>query len=244
MSYVDTDVSSRDNYLSGQNYRPHFIRWSPDGSRILFFALYFIGASINADGNPLLDVDPETGKIRVLSKGWRSYDGKPVDMMMYDDTIVFSPDGSTLLLVIGAGRFPFEEKRIASMSWPDGKRKWLTQADSACRLPSWSPDGKQIAFIGNPETDHEGLEIDYAEKLARSRLFVMSADGSKLRQITGDSGYRDDEPRWVNARTLRFTRTANSSFEGRIDWDGNRTEWEVATDGCRLRFLRELPKAD
>ena len=59
----------------------------------------------------------------------------------------------------------------------------LTQ-DSADSSPSYSPDGRLIAFSGNRGTDPEE---------ATSRIFVMKRDGSGVRQLT-DGGFADSNP--------------------------------------------------
>ncbi|MFC2015983.1 hypothetical protein ACFLUM_03535 [Chloroflexota bacterium] len=49
--------------------------------------------------------------------------------------------------------------------------------------PSWSPDGKQIAFFSNRST-------------GRTQIWVMNADGSKERNIS-DNRYNDWDPVWI-----------------------------------------------
>jgi len=75
----------------------------------------------------------------------------------------------------------------------------LTSAPSQDRYPSFSPDGKKVAF----ETDREGTWD----------VFVMNADGSDPRPVTSGPA-NDRHPSWSpDGRTILFTR----EFEGTSD---------------------------
>jgi Tol biopolymer transport system component len=60
--------------------------------------------------------------------------------------------------------------------------------------PSWSPDGRWIAFQSDRDGDHE--------------IYVVRADGTGLRQLTHDDG-EDAMPRWsADGTRLRFMKMA------------------------------------
>lgn len=53
--------------------------------------------------------------------------------------------------------------------------------------PAWSPDGKRIAF--NASFNSGGR--------SQQQIFVMRADGSQMRQVTGDAGWQCEYPSWA-----------------------------------------------
>ncbi len=68
--------------------------------------------------------------------------------------------------------------RQLTRTYPSTDPSWLGVSSSS---PSWSPDGKQIAFSSNRDGDSE--------------IFVMNADGTEVRQLTNNDD-RDVHPAW------------------------------------------------
>jgi dipeptidyl aminopeptidase/acylaminoacyl peptidase len=66
---------------------------------------------------------------------------------------------------------------------PAGSARRLTNEAAEDRDPAWSPDGQQVAFSSN-------------RKDGNFELYVMRADGSKVRRLTKEPG-PDGEPFWV-----------------------------------------------
>ena len=54
-------------------------------------------------------------------------------------------------------------------------------------LPTWSPNGRQIAFHSNRDGEDK--------QLATPEIYVMDADGSNLRRLTHHPAY-DGGPHW------------------------------------------------
>ena len=48
--------------------------------------------------------------------------------------------------------------------------------------PSWSPDGKRIAFQSTRDSHYE--------------IYVINVDGTGLQRLTTSTGYANDEPTW------------------------------------------------
>ena len=99
-----------------------------------------------------------------------------VDDAVYDRPLTWSPDGETLLY--------WKHSEVGWDIWAidaDGKgRRNLTHVTSGgCRSPSWSPDGKRIAFMRD----------------LPAGLYVMNADGSESRRLS-ELGHRDGIPAW------------------------------------------------
>ena len=66
---------------------------------------------------------------------------------------------------------------------PDGSDLvQVTQGEAPDFLPAWSRDGTRIAFT--------------RELQGSAEMFVMSADGSDLRQLTHDRAVNDEHPPW------------------------------------------------
>jgi Tol biopolymer transport system component len=65
---------------------------------------------------------------------------------------------------------------------PDGRKETrLTAAGPEASAPAWSPDRTRLAF---------------SRPFVGSRIYVMNADGTNLRQLTDDSPYGDQDPDW------------------------------------------------
>jgi TolB protein len=66
--------------------------------------------------------------------------------------------------------------------------------------PAWSPDGQQIAFD------------QFTDQGRRQQVFVMNADGAKVRQVTTGSGWSCASPSWSTSgdRLLVSCRSAET----------------------------------
>lgn len=75
-----------------------------------------------------------------------------------------------------------EGTEIYVMDVDGGDRIRLTDNSFYEDYPSWSPDGSKITFVGNSEGD------------GREQIFVMDADGSNLRRVSGSGD--NAAPEW------------------------------------------------
>ena len=88
--------------------------------------------------------------------------------------------------------------------------------------PSWSPDGRRIAFERGPEGDDPGNDV-----------WSMAADGTDQRQLTTSAGL-DEGPAWSpGGSRIAFTSTRAGSSD----------IWTMAADGTDQRPLTAAPRA-
>ena len=137
---------------------------------------------------------------------------------------IMNADGSNPVRVardVDGGRPSWspDERQIAySRSWrgnqiyvvrPDGSgRRLLTRRGFD---PQWSPDGRRIVFVSSRDGNHE--------------IYVMNADGSDQRNVTGDPGH-DVFPVWSpDGRRIAFMSAG----------DGNPGIYVVNADGSDKR---------
>lgn len=165
-------------------------KWSPDGSRIAFkekhnlwvldvptgrFEMVFsdqgklpIPACWSHDGGEiylyLRDADNHDATISAVSatgKGIRRVTPEEISVYRYAD---LSPDGSLLAVVWCQGR----DCDLWIMSSAGGNRVQITSHPSYDDGPSWSPDGKRIAFVSTRSGSFDiwTVEVD-AEQVRR-----------------------------------------------------------------------------
>jgi Tol biopolymer transport system component len=162
--------------------------WSADGQRIAFHS--WSGGAVNRGSVEIRVIDADGSNERVLGPG-----GNPS----------WSPDGTKIVFVSDATRWP--EGGISMMN-ADGSS--VTQlishefaspggGDYAVSLPTWSPDGRSIAFV---RTNYEDLWSVHILDLAKSETShlsirewvgqsrpVWSPDGTRLLlQVSGCRG--------------------------------------------------------
>ena len=186
--------------------------WSPDGERIAF--------SSDRDGNYeiyLMEVDGNNQQ-------------RLTDNDFYDTHPSWSPDG----------------KRIAFSSWRDGhfigefglsseiyvmdadgkNTRRLTNNRKSDLSPSWSPDGKQIAF----KSDRKGDEVNY-------EIYVMDADGGNLQRLTNNR-VDDWSPSWSpDGERIVFASNTDGNHE-------NHEIYVMDNDGGNQQKLTNNPHRD
>lgn len=224
-------------------------RWSPDGRQIAYWAIDLDGDrdiwTIPAEGgqavritrDSYLDWDPvwspdgaylyfcsnRGGSMAVwrvpMKQGSGEAGGAPELVRTpgpYPAHLSFSRDGRRMTHVhlLTTGRLStvrFDPARNAVASEP----KEITRSTKGTSRPALSPDGRSLAFNSTEQEEN---------------LFVMSVDGSGLRQLTYD-GRRNRGPRWSpDGKRIAFF--SNRSGEWEI--------WTVDTNGTEPRQLTSL----
>ena len=145
--------------------------WSPDGSHIAFTS--------NRDGD--FDI--------YVMKSDGSDQHRLTDMAGRDSSPAWSPRGDQIAFVNG-GDTTFaglvnstacNHPNIYLVSADGGVPDKLTDK-GANTDPSWSPDGKRIAFTSDRDGDYE--------------IYLLDVDGGRLVQLTNNEGVDDVDPTW------------------------------------------------
>ena len=136
-----------------------------------------------------------------------------------------TPQSSLILMTESTSRDMWTGQRIVLADAARGEVTYLTDEDTASQQPSWSPDGRQIAYVSQPDRDDATGETDeeFAQLVAGRHIWVMNNDGTGKRQLTDDPRYRDEQPLWSkDGSMILFTR---------VDTGGSVSLWLVAASG-------------
>ena len=173
---MDADGGNQRNLTNNPN-NDSSPSWSPDGKRIVFAS--------DRDGNR--DGNRGNYEIYVMDADGNNQQ-RLTDNDFYDGGPSWSPDGKRIAFssrrdghFIGEGGVTYE---IYVMDADGGNEQRLTNNRKSDWSPSWSPDGKQIAFT----SDRKGDDVNF-------EIYVMDADGENTRRLTNNRVY-DTSPSW------------------------------------------------
>ena len=221
---MNTDGSEQINLTNNIAYDA-FSCWSPDGKRIAFASnrtgnmdVY----TVNLDGSEMTkltnnsadDVKPQwspDGKkvafqttrhgkmdIYVMSSDG-SNETRLTNNPATDICLSWSPDGRKIAFASkrddGNSEKFYGNSEIYIMNSDGSNQTRLTNNPSTDMAPSWSPDGKKIAFYSlrndvPPEKDERSSWYEM-----NAEIYVMNADGSEQINITNNLAY-DGYPSW------------------------------------------------
>ncbi len=140
----------------------------------------------------------------------------------FDSRATWSPDGTRI--AFSSSRFHVRNSEIYVMDANGENEINLTEHKMDDVVPSWSPDGSKIAFVGAPFDDFDPAHI-----------FVMNADGTGRRNLTGDSDLTDSFfPTWSpDGKKIVFHSRRRFPDRTRDDI------FAITTDGKELEQLTE-----
>ena len=189
--YVVNADGSGQRRLTGDARFPAAPAWSPNGRQIAFEGGSGAPSSVyvvNADGS---------GQRRLARNLWAAGAGSGPT---FDPA--WSPDGQMIAFV---GRVGLTAGPVTGLGEPiyvvradgSGLRNLTPKPVGTYAAPTWSPDGRKLAFV----SDREG----------NSDVYVMNADGSGQRSLTRNPAY-DADPAWSHDGRIAFVSNRDGNY--------------------------------
>jgi dipeptidyl aminopeptidase/acylaminoacyl peptidase len=251
---ADLDGANARQLTSGA-HRDTAPQWAPDGRSIAFVSNRPGKTSGGSDGDKDKEAKPvsqiwtipvDGGEARQVtthpngasSPSW-SPDSRRIAFVASDD--VEAGDSRTAPATIGETgdevivhdiRYRFNGEgfltrysHIWAVDVASGDAVWLTDADANDTSPAWSPDGRQIAFLGNRRDDRRQRPAQTVQ--------IVSAHGGEVRTVAPD-----DASFGAVAWSPDGTRLAFVGHEDALRGGArNNAVWTVKADGSELRNL-------
>jgi len=236
---VPTDGSGKPKQLTSGDYKDCQPRWSPDGKNVAY-----ISDRKNREKSSQIYVMPTTGgKSRQLTSidgqigcvSW-SPDGKNIlcrIRKLDKDQIKRQEDNNAKKLGVvsrhyqrvsykldGEGYMPEDRWHVYGINLKSGKVKQLTNHKIYDDIdPTWSPDGKYIAFLSNhsPDPDFDRDAVD---------LFIMPSKGGEPVLVDTDFGEKKLPSFSPDGSMIAYLGTPGSK-----KWYKNQGLWIVSIDG-------------
>ena len=189
-------------------YAGESIAWSPDSKR-----LAYVSATEESFGSPGLPApldDPRViDRLQYKSRTsfsdnrcthvWITAIDKPEQQQLtsgpyYDHAITFSPNGDEIAFLSNHEADPDANNNSDIFAVDlSGQVRQITATKGCEYEPTWSPDGKWIAYTA---TKRDVTTIDSVAE--DTHVWVISASGSNSRELTGAQDRRARDPLWTH----------------------------------------------
>jgi WD40-like Beta Propeller Repeat len=158
-------------------------------------------------------------------------------------------NGNLAYLATGSASVGTPVRQEIRVMNPDGSEVLIVQAGatglSSLGAPYWSPDGSQIAFLGN------------TDPMAPGEIYLVNADGGALRKLTDDPSMFKGSPAWFPDGSQITYMASNTGHSGlytvpddggtqrlvmELEADASHISW--SPDGSRLAYTNTVDKHD
>ena len=166
--------------------------WTHDGRYILFWQGNINSTSMLADGVPLFALPSAGGTPMPLVPPLI----KDAAVLFYPQSVAVAPVGGNpthVALSLGGGRETLSNKQVG-VAVIGGEFVALSPPEQSAIAVSWSPDGTRLAYTA-ATAQAAALADATPSRLRPRRIYTVDMDGH-VQQLTHDSAYRDEYPRW------------------------------------------------